>query len=376
MGSAFVYDALRTPFGKIGKGLADVRPDDLGAVVVKELVERNTDLDPATIDEVIFGNANGAGEENRNVARMATILAGLPLSVPGATVNRLCGSSLEGTIQASRAIETGDANIVVVGGVESMTRSPWIMLKPKTGYPVGDATVFSSTLGWRMINPRMPKEFTVGLGETAEQVADLAGIDRDSQDAFALRSHQLTAKAWAEGRFEGEVIAVPDAPITIDESMRADTSLEALAKLRPAFRKENGTVTAGNSSPLSDGASAVLVGAEGALPTAPLARIVSRGVAALEPNLMGIGPVGAANMALKRAGITWADVDFVEINEAFAAQVLACMKDWPELDPGKVNVDGGAIAIGHPLGASGGRLISHLARLLHRKGGGYGVATC
>jgi acetyl-CoA acetyltransferase family protein len=374
MSSAFIYDAVRTPFGRYGKALSGARPDDMGAEIIKALLKRNPDLDPALVDDVIMGNANQAGEDNRNLGRMASLLAGLPVTVPGVTVNRLCASSIESVVQAARAIETGDAAIVIAGGVESMTRSPWVLMKPERPFPGGEAKLVSSGLGWHLTNPLMPPEWTVSLGETAEQVAELAGIGREEQDAFALRSHQLSMQAWEAGRYSDEIIQVPGFEMPRDESIRPDTSAASLAALRPAFRKE-GTVTAGNSSPLNDGASGVLIAAEGALPGDPLARVVSRGVAGCAPNLMGTGPVPAVDQALQRAGLTWDDVDLVELNEAFAAQCLACLKQWPDLDPAKVNIDGGALAIGHPLGASGTRLIGHLARMLARRGGGVGVAA-
>lgn len=374
--TSFIYDAVRTPFGRYGKALAEVRPDDLGAHVMKSLLERNPGLDPAKIDDVLFGNANGAGEENRNVARMSAILAGFPTSVPGATVNRLCGSGVEAVIQASRAIEAGDADLILAGGVESMSRAPWVLPKPSRTFPAGNETLVSTTLGWRLVNPAMPKEWTISLGETAEILADRYDISREQQDAFALRSHRLAAAAWAEGRYDDEVVPLPGVALGRDEGIRDDTSLEGLAALKPAFRKEGGSVTAGNSSPLNDGASALLIGGENAVPgVEPIARIIGRGVFGNDPNIFGIAPVEAANRALARAGKSWADVDLVELNEAFAAQSLACLALWPELDPEKVNVDGGAIAIGHPLGASGGRIIGHLAHALKRRGGGVGVAA-
>ncbi|TQL48498.1 acetyl-CoA acyltransferase [Homoserinimonas aerilata] len=374
--TSYVFDAVRTPFGRYGKALAEVRPDDLGATVMKALIERNEGLDPARIDDVLFGNANGAGEENRNVARMSAILAGFPTSVPGATVNRLCGSGVEAVIQGSRAIEAGDAELILAGGVESMSRAPWVLPKPSRTFPAGNVTLVSTTLGWRLVNPAMPKEWTVSLGETAEILADRYGISREEQDEFAVRSHRNAAAAWADGRYDDEIVAVDGVELTRDEGIRDDTNAEALAALKPAFRREGGTVTAGNSSPLNDGASALLIGAENAISgVEPLARITGRGVFANDPNIFGIAPVEAANRALARAGRTWADVDLVELNEAFAAQSLACLKLWPELDPAKVNVDGGAIAIGHPLGASGGRIIGHLAHALKRRGGGIGVAA-
>ena len=376
MTDSYVFDAVRTPFGRYGKALAEIRPDDLGAHVMKSIVERHDGLDPATIDDVLFGNANGAGEENRNVARMSAILAGFPTSVPAATINRLCGSGVEAVIQASRTIEAGDARLVLAGGVESMSRAPWVLQKPSKTYPAGDTTLVSTTLGWRLVNPKMPSQWTVSLGETAEILADRYSIGREEQDAFALRSHRNASRAFAEGAYAAEIVGVPGVDLPRDEGIRDDTSLDTLEALKPAFRRDGGTVTAGNSSPLNDGASALLIGAEGAVPGAePLARIIGRGVFGNDPDIFGIAPVEAANRALARAGKTWADVDLVELNEAFAAQSLACLKLWPELDPDKVNVDGGAIAIGHPLGASGGRIIGHLAHALKARGGGIGVAA-
>jgi acetyl-CoA acetyltransferase family protein len=373
---AYIYEAVRTPFGRYGGALAGVRPDDLAAHVVRALLERVPELDPAAIDDAIFGNANGAGEDNRDVARMAVLLAGLPTTVPGATVNRLCGSSLEAAIQAARAIETGDADVVLVGGVESMSRAPWVLLKPSRGYPAGHETLYSTTLGWRMVNPEMPEQWTISLGESAEKLAEIYEISREAQDEFALRSHTLAAKAYEEGAM-GEVVPVPGVELERDEGIRTDTSLEKLAKLRPSF-KEGGTVTAGNSSPLNDGASAILLGSEAAVErirTAPLARVVSRGVHGVDPDVFGIAPVEAANKALAKASLSWSDIDFVELNEAFASQSLACLQGWPELDPAKVNVGGGAIAVGHPLGASGARVLGRVAHELRQSGGRYGMAT-
>jgi acetyl-CoA acetyltransferase family protein len=373
----YVLDAVRTPIGRYGGGLAGVRPDDLAAHVVGEIVRRSPGLDPARIDDVLFGDANGAGEDNRDVARMAVLLAGLPPSVPGATVNRLCGSGLEAVIGASRAIALGDASVCVAGGVESMSRAPWVLTKPEQGYPRGSETLHSTTLGWRLVNPRMPSEWTVPLGEGAELLAERYKISREEQDAFALRSHQLAARAWSDGRFADEVSFVPGTELAADESVRPNSTTEALARLKPVFRPD-GTVTAGNSSPLSDGASALLLGDRaGAEATGrtPLARIVSRAASAVEPQLFGIGPVRAAREALRRAGIGWSDLDVVELNEAFAAQSLACLAEWPELDPDIVNPQGGAIALGHPLGSSGSRILGSLAWQLHRRGGGLGLAA-
>ena len=374
MTASYVYDAIRTPFGRFGKGLAGIRPDDLAAHTIEALMSRHPDLDPARIDDVILGDANQAGEDNRNVARMAALLAGLPTSVTGSTVNRLCGSSVESVIQASRAVETGDADLVLAGGVESMSRAPWVVLKPQNPYPAASETMHSTTLGWRMVNPRMPKEWTVSLGETAEQLADRFGISREEQDEFAVRSHHLAAAAWDAGLYP-EVVPVPGTTLTRDEGIRPDASVETLSGLKPAFRSD-GTVTAGNASPLNDGASMLFIGGEDApIDAEPLARITGRGAFGNDPHTFGIAPVEAANRALARAGRTWADVDVVELNEAFASQSIACLRLWPDLDPEKVNIHGGAIAMGHPLGASGGRIIGHLAHELARRGGGVGVAA-
>jgi acetyl-CoA C-acetyltransferase len=375
---AFVYDAVRTPFGRFGGALAASRPDDLAALVVRAVVDRSPGLaaDAGRVDEVVFGNANGAGEENRNVARMATLLAGLPTSIPGTTVNRLCGSSLDAAIIASRQIETGDADIVLVGGVESMTRAPWVMPKTEKPYPVGNLELSSTTLGWRLVNPRMPAAWTVSLGEATEQLRERHGVTRERQDEFAARSHRLADAAWTEGFYDDLVVPVPGVELARDESIRADTTAERLAGLRTSFRADDGTVTAGNASPLNDGASAVLMGsaaARDAIGLAPVARVAGRGASALDPQLFGFAPVEAANRALARAGITWADVSAVELNEAFAAQSLACVDAWG-IDPEIVNRHGGAIAIGHPLGASGGRILGTLARSLQRSGERWGVA--
>ena len=371
-----MYDAVRTPFGRYGGARASMRPDDLAAHSLRALLERFPALDPARIDDVLLGNANGAGEENRDVARMAVLLAGLPTSVPGATINRLCGSSLEATIQAARAIETGDAALIVAGGVESMSRAPWVLLKPGKGFPAGPETLHSTTLGWRMINPQMPEQWTISLGESAEKLAGMYDISREAQDAFALRSHQLAARAFDDDAL-GEVIPLPGIELDRDEGIRRDTSLEKLGRLKAAF-VDGGTVTAGNSSPLNDGAAMVLLGDEGAAKTLgrePLARVVARAAHGVDPDIFGIAPVAAANKALERAGIGWDEVAVVELNEAFASQSLACLAGWPELDPEKVNVRGGAIAIGHPLGASGARVLGRLAHELEARGGGYGLAA-
>ncbi len=377
MSGAYVIDAVRSPFGRYAGGLAAVRPDDLGAHVVRTLLDRSPGLDPGRVDDVLFGDANQAGEDNRNVARMAWLLNGLPTSVPGATINRLCASSLEAAAQASRAIETGDASIMVVGGVESMSRAPWVLLKTERPFPRDHQQLWSTTLGWRMVNPEMPEQWTISLGASAEKLAGLYSVTRDAQDEFALRSHQRAQAAWEDGFYGGWVVPVPGTELERDENIRPDTTLEKLAKLKPAFA-EGGTVTAGNSSPLNDGAGAALLadeaGAE-AIGREPLARIVSRGVHAVDPDVFGIAPVEAANTALRRAGIGWEDVAVVELNEAFASQCLADIGEWKGLDPERVNPNGGAIALGHPLGASGVRVLGSLAHELKRRGGGYGVAA-
>ena len=376
MSSAYVYEAVRTPFGRYGGALSGVRPDDLAAAVLQSLLARVPELDPGRIDDVIYGTANGSGEDNRDVARMAVLLAGWPTSVPGATVNRLCGSSLEAAIQGSRAIETGDAAIIVAGGGEAMSRSPWILQKPSRAFPAANETLYSSALGWRMVNPKMPAQWTISLGESTEKLVAIHGITREEQDEFALRSHQLAARAYAENALQ-EVVPLAEIELTQDESIRADSSLEKLAKLKPAF-VDGGTVTAGNSSPLNDGAAAVLLADEAStalLGRAPLARIVSRAAHGVDPDVFGIGPVEAANRALARAGLSWDQIDIVELNEAFAGQSLACLRSWTELDPEKVNQRGGAIAIGHPLGASGARVLGRVAHELHSRGGGYGLAA-
>ncbi|MDW6062951.1 thiolase family protein [Streptomyces sp. FXJ1.4098] len=374
----YIVDAVRTPVGKYGGALAGVRPDDLAAHVVRALLARTPDLDPARIDDVYFGNANGAGEENRDVARMAVLLAGLPVSVPGATVNRLCASGLEAVLQAARAIAVGDAHIALAGGVESMSRAPWVLPKPERAFPAGHQQLYSTTLGWRMTNPDMPPEWTVALGEGAELVADKHGIGREAQDAYALTSHQKAVRAWKEGAYDAEVVPYEGVDLLRDETIRDNTSLESLAKLKPAFRKDGGTVTAGNSSPLNDGAAALLlVDEEGLRATGrePLARIGASAVTGIEPQYFGLGPVEAVNRSLAKAGRTFADLTTLELNEAFAAQVLGCLAEWPDLDPDLVNPRGGAIAIGHPLGASGARLAGAVAHQLAAAGSGVGLAT-
>lgn len=377
--SAFLYSATRTPFGRFNGALAGVRPDDLAAAAITSTLARVPGLDPAAIDDVVWGNANGAGEENRNVGRMAALLAGLPVSVPGTTINRLCGSSLDAAMTASRTIESGDAEVVLTGGVESMTRAPWVLPKSAKPFPAGDVTAVSTTLGWRLVNPRMPKEWTVSLGEANEQLQERFGISRERQDAFAARSHQLAHQAWESGFYDDLVTPVEGVDLARDEGIRAGSTPEVLAGLKPVFRtaEQGGTITAGNASPLNDGASAVLLGSEKAAATIgadPIARIAGRGVMALEPQAFGYAPVEAANRALARAGIGWDQVGAVELNEAFAVQSLACVDAW-KIDPALVNQKGGAIAIGHPLGASGGRVLATLAKVLRETGQRYGVAA-
>ncbi|MFB9073295.1 thiolase family protein [Citricoccus parietis] len=380
---AYLYDAVRTPFGKVGGALAKTRPDDLAALVVAESVKRAPKLAAAgasgaeKIDEVVFGNANGAGEENRNVARMATLLAGLPTSIPGTTVNRLCGSSLDAAIIASRQINVGEADVMLIGGVESMSRAPWVLPKTERPFPMHNLELANTTLGWRLINKNMPQEWTVSLGEATEQLREKYGITRERMDEFAANSHQLAAKAWDEGKYDNLTVQVPDVDLTRDETIRPDSTAESLSGLRTVFRKENGMVTAGNASPMNDGASAAWLGSEKAsdiLGLQPLARIAGRAAAANEPQYFGYAPVDAVNQAIKRAGITWEDIAAVELNEAFAAQSLACTDAWG-VDLDIVNTWGGAIAIGHPLGASGARVLGTLARRLEASGDRWGVAA-
>jgi acetyl-CoA acyltransferase len=376
MTAAYVYAAVRTPFGKLGGGLAQIRPDDLAATVLTGLLAKTPGLDPAAIEEIVWGNANGAGEENRNVGRMAVLLAGLPTSVPATTVNRLCGSSLDAAMIASRTIESGDAEVTVAGGVESMTRAPWVLLKPSHPFPPGNLEAVSTTLGWRLVNERMPAEWTVSLGEGNEQLREKYGISRERQDAFAARSHQLADAAWAAGFYDDLVMPVPETELVRDETIRSGSTPETLAALKPVFRPD-GTITAGNASPLNDGASAVLLGSEAAaghIGSPPLARIAGRGAYALDPPMFGYAPVEAAEQALRRAGIGWADVGAIELNEAFAVQSLACIDAWG-IDPEIVNVRGGAIAIGHPLGASGGRILGTLVKVLQERGERWGLAA-
>jgi 3-oxoadipyl-CoA thiolase len=383
MREAWIIEAVRTPIGRYGGALASVRPDDLAAAAIAAVVERSG-IDPALIEDVILGCANQAGEDNRDVARMALLLAGLPVEVGGLTVNRLCGSGLQAINSAAHAIAFGDGDVFVGGGVESMTRAPYVMAKAETAWDRGERRVYDTTLGWRFLNPRLAeKHHPYSMGETAENVAERWEVGRDLQDEFALGSQQKAAAAMDGGRFDDQIvpISVPQGkgePVVVarDEHPRADSSAEALARLRPAFR-EGGTVTPGNSSGINDGASAVLLveaGRARELGLKPLARVVSTAVAGVDPAVMGIGPVPASHKALQRAGITAADLDLVELNEAFASQSIVCINELG-LEPAKVNVNGGAIALGHPLGASGARLITMLVHELRRTGGRYGLAT-
>ncbi len=373
----FVVDAVRTPVGRHGGALAGIRPDDLGAVVIRALLDRTASLDPARIDEVVLGAANQAGEDNRNVARMSALLAGLPTSVPGSTVNRLCASGLDAVVGAARAIAVGDASVMVAGGVESMTRAPYVLPKSERAFPAGNATMYSTTLGWRMTNPQMPPEWTLSLGESTELLGARYGVGRQAADAFAVRSQSRAAAAWASGAYDRAVVQVPGAELSRDEGIRDGVTLESLGRLRPAFG-DDGTVTAGNASQLSDGAAALLLAdAEGVaqLGVEPLARITATGVDGVDPQYFGIGPVRAVDRALAKAGRTHAEVTTMELNEAFAAQALACLSEWPDLDHEVVNPHGGAIAIGHPLGCSGARLAGAVAHQLAAAGSGVGVAT-
>jgi 3-oxoadipyl-CoA thiolase len=383
MSQAVILDALRTPIGRYGGVLSSVRPDDLAARVVRAAVERNG-LDGADVDEVYMGNANGAGEENRNVARMAGLLAGLPVEVPGVTVNRLCASGLEASVQGARQIRLDEAGLVLAGGVESMSRAPLVTLKPERGLARGNLELVDTTIGWRFVNPRMAERYsTESMGETAENVAERYSVSREDQDAFALESHRRAVAAAEAGRFDDEIVTVEvpqpkGEPLTVhsDEGPRPDTSLEKLSRLRPIFR-EGGSVTAGNSSQINDGAACLVLSSEERarrLGREPLARIVTSAAAGVDPGLMGVGPVPAVRKALDGAGLAVPDIDLVELNEAFAAQVLASMRELG-FEHERLNVNGGAIAIGHPLGCSGARLLGTLAWELRRRGGRYGVAT-
>ncbi|MCV0402792.1 MAG: thiolase family protein [Chloroflexi bacterium] len=379
-----IVDGLRTPFGRYGGALKDVRPDDMAAHVIRCLVER-TGVDPASVDDVILGAANQAGEDNRNVGRMAALLAGLRVEVPGQTVNRLCGSGLQAVITAAHAIAYGDGTTFVAGGVESMTRAPFVMAKPSAAFPRGEQQLFDTTLGWRFTNPRLADaHYPYSMGETAENVVERVGVSREDQDAFAVSSQGRWAAAQEAGRFADEIvpIEVPDGKATrtfdTDEHPRPDATLESLAKLKPAFKRDaSGSVTAGNSSGINDGAAALLVMSEARAREAglrPLARLVSSAVAGVDPATMGLGPIPASRIALERAGLTVGDLDLAELNEAFAAQAVPVMRELG-LDTEKTNVNGGAIAIGHPLGASGARLAATLVHEMRRRGARYGLAT-
>jgi 3-oxoadipyl-CoA thiolase len=376
-----VLDAVRTPIGRYGGILRSVRPDDLGALVLRSVLKR-TKIAPSSVDDVYFGCSNQAGEDNRNVARMATLLAGMPYSVPAATVNRLCGSGLEAVNSAARVIAAGEGDVVLAGGVESMTRAPLVMLKPEAGYKRGPETLVDSTIGWRFVNPGFPEDYPpLSMGETAENLAEKYKISRNAQDEFALQSHRKAVDATRNGKFKGEIVGVmtKDSPEEIkeDEGPRSDTSLEKLASLKPAF-KENGTVTAGNSSGINDGAAAlVLMDAERAdsLGIKPVARILGSATAGVHPSFMGIGPVFSTRKLLSRLNMNLEEFGVIELNEAFAAQVLACIEEMPEFEPAKMNPNGGAIALGHPLGCSGARLATTLLHQMKRSGTRYGLAT-
>jgi 3-oxoadipyl-CoA thiolase len=381
MRHAWIIDAVRTPVGRHGGALARVRPDDLAAAVLRALLHR-TQVDAALIEDVVLGCANQAGEDNRNVARMAALLAGLPVSVPAQTVNRLCASGMQAVLSAAHAIHAGEGDVFIAGGVESMSRAPYVMLKAEQGYARGAPDVADTVLGWRFINSQMPDRYTVALGETAERVAEQHGITRDAQDRCALESQRRAGAAQRAGRFADEIVPVEITDrngtrrVAVDEHPRPDTTLEQLARLRPAFR-EDGTVTAGNSSGLNDGAAALLIVEERRareLGLRPLARIVAGAAAGVEPDLMGLGPIPATARALQRAGIDVWDLDLVELNEAFAAQSIPCIAGIG-IDPSLVNVNGGAIALGHPLGCSGARILCTLVHELRRRRERYGLAT-
>jgi len=377
---AVVVEAVRTPIGKYGGVLKSVRPDDLGALVLKEALRRSN-VDPASVDDVYFGCSNQAGEDNRNVARMAVLLAGMPHSVPGATVNRLCGSGLEAVSSAARVVMAGEGEVLLAGGVESMTRAPMVMLKPEVGFKRGAAALIDSTIGWRFVNPAFPSEYPpFSMGETAENLAEKYKISRGSQDEFALGSHRKAVDATKSGRFAEEIVSVrnPEGEeVTVDEGPRADTSMEKLSSLKPAFRKD-GTVTAGNSSGINDGAAAVVIMGEtkaSSLGFRPIARVLGSATAGVHPSFMGVGPVYSTRKLLSRLGMSMDEFGIVELNEAFAAQVLACVEEMPEFEAGRTNPNGGAIALGHPLGCSGARLVTTLLHQMRRTGTRYGLAT-
>jgi 3-oxoadipyl-CoA thiolase len=375
-----IVDGLRTPFGRYGGALRDVRPDDMAAHVIRALIDR-TGIDPASVDDVILGAANQAGEDNRNVGRMAALLAGLPIEVAGQTVNRLCGSGLQAVLSAAHAIAFGDGEVFIAGGVESMTRAPLVMAKPSAAFPRGEQTMYDTTLGWRFTNPRLADAYyPYSMGETAENVVERCGVSREDQDAFALTSQGRWKAANDAGRFADEVVAIdtPAGTVDTDEHPRPDATLESLAMLKPAFKRDaSGSVTAGNSSGINDGAAALLVMSEARARERglrPMARMVASAVAGVDPATMGLGPIPATRTALERAGLSVDDLDLVELNEAFAAQAVPVMRELG-LDPEKVNVNGGAIAIGHPLGASGARLTATLVHEMRRRGVRYGLAT-
>jgi len=383
--SPVVVDGLRTPFGRYGGALREVRPDDLAAHVIRALLDR-TGIDPGAVDDVILGAANQAGEDNRNVGRMAALLAGMPVEVGGQTVNRLCGSGMQAVISAAHAIVAGDGDLFVAGGTESMTRAPFVIAKPSAAFPRGEQTLYDTTLGWRFTNPRLADaHYPFSMGETAENVVERIGVSREDQDRFALESQRRWGTAQAAGRFAAEVVPIEvpggKGATTLfdrDEHPRPETTLEQLAALKPAFKRDGGgSVTAGNSSGINDGAAALLVTSEARareLGLRPMARLIASAVAGVDPATMGLGPIPASRRALARAGLAVADLDLVELNEAFAAQSLPCIRELG-LDPEKVNVNGGAIAIGHPLGASGARLVTTLLHEMRRRGARYGLAT-
>jgi 3-oxoadipyl-CoA thiolase len=381
MTDALIVDAVRTPVGRHGGALARVRPDDLAAVPLRALLER-TSIDPASIDDVLLGCSNQAGEDNRNVARLALLLAGIPVSVPGQTVNRLCGSGLQAIVSASHAIKSDEGSCFIAGGVESMSRAPWVTLKPETAFPRGAPLVADTTLGWRFANPKFPAEWLISMGETAEEVAKRCHISREDQDAFAAESQRRTAQAVAARKFDDEIVpvSVPGAKgatvVDRDEHPRPDATIEKLRQMKPAFAA-GGTVTAGSASGINDGASAVLVMSRDAAKKAnarPFARIVSSAVAGVSPEVMGLGPIPATRLALARAGLTIDDIDLIELNEAFASQAIACMRELGA-DPARVNVNGGAISLGHPLGSSGARIVTTLVHELRKRNARYGLAT-
>ena len=381
-----VVDGLRTPFGRYAGALKDIRPDDLAAHAIRCLLDR-TGVDPAQVDDVILGAANQAGEDNRNVGRMAALLAGLPVTVPGQTVNRLCGSGLQAVVAAAHAIVAGDGDTFIAGGTESMSRAPLVMAKPSAAFPRGEQTLYDTTLGWRFTNPRLAEaHYPYSMGETAENVVAQRSVSREDQDAFALASQQRWKMAHDAGRFIDEIVPIEvpagrrgeTAVVDTDEHPRPDATLESLAKLKPAFTRDpTGSVTAGNSSGINDGAAALLVMSEARarqLGARPIMRLVASAAAGVDPATMGLGPIPATRLALQRAGLSVEDLDLVELNEAFAAQALPVMRELG-LDPEKINVNGGAIAIGHPLGASGARLAATLAHEMRRRGARYGLAT-